>query len=266
MSATASPYRNPTDEVAKHAERLLAKHRSVDEEKIGAIYRRRHARIGFGQVGTAVGLPALLCIALVDEYQLFFLLLAWAAAILGGLVSYFRAKHQYQRARNKSLGEQEDPYDLVIRLQDTTLASEANREALHLLSALELPSHRWPLVAGSLLLPLSLVSVFFALTGIRMSELNEVLHFAFLFTVHVHIFAALNAWYFPKKDNLVASVGFATLLGLLPFIISALVVAVVAMASIVVCHMPITRAVKRERAWIIAALAAKNTAEAANPL
>ncbi len=265
MSTAAPPYRNARNEVAMHAKRLLAGHVSIDEDKLGAIYRRRSARIAFGIAGTYAGGLTLLFIALAERGQTLALALAWLAAFISGGVAYLRAGRRYQQARNKSLGANDDPYDLVIRLSHPNRREETNHDALASLEKLGLASHRWPLLAGAILLPLTLLTGFFALFSTSLHELDQINRFALVCTAHVHIFAMVSAWRYPRKQNAMAAVGIAAALGVIPFIISALVVAPVALVIVLICHYPIGRCVARENAWIVAAQS-KNTTAVASPL
>lgn len=250
MSADANIYRNASSEVADHAKRLLAMHRPIDDATIGAVYRRRYARLGFGYAGTVAGLTALLCVALASEGQVLMLWLAWLAAFLGGAVAYFWAAHRFRQSRRHALSSSDDPHELVIRLTRGDDRVEEIERRLDHIEGLGLMSHRLPLLVGALLLPISLIALVFAVGGSRVEEIDQVLRFAFVYTVHVHLYAAIAAWRYPKKRHGSAMVGIATALGLLPFLVSGFVVGVVAVLVVCTYYLPITYWVDRENQWL----------------
>jgi hypothetical protein len=250
MSAQATPYRNADDEVARHAMRLLASHRQVDDKKLAALYRNRCARAGFGYFGTVAGVLALVAITVADSGQVHMLAFAWAVACCGAVVAYHWASHDLTRRAKRAAIEPADPYSLVIQLTNTEGAHVPDNYMLERIESLGLDSHRYPLVVGALLLPLSLIAGFFALSDGMWTELEVLTKFAFVYTAHVHIFAVIAAWRFPKGRKAARTISIAAGLGLLPFIISSLFVGVIAAVITVCLFLPLSRWVDNENFWI----------------
>ena len=250
MNIQAPPYRDATDEVANHAKRLLAERRETDLEKLGTLYRHRVARIAFGWVGSLSAIASLIVIAAAEEGQVLALGLAWLAAFAGGIAGYVIAKNKFKTWREREEGASDEPHAVVLRLTKATSNEEEGPQSLNRIDDLALDSHRLPLLVGAMLLPLTCIVLFMLLCGAHQQELDQITRFAFLYTVHVHVYAAIAAWHYPKKRRAAAMIGIAALLGVLPFVLSSLVVGVVASFSAVVYYLPLTWWVDRETQWI----------------
>lgn len=253
MTAQAPPFRDATSEVANHAKRLLAGRRETDLGKLGSLYRHRMARIAFGWVGTFAAILALLGIAIAEEPQLWTLGFAWLAAFAGGIAGYLVAARKFSGWRVREECISQEPHAVVLRL--TQASSEDEQEdnspySLNRIDSLALNSHRLPLVVGAMLLPLTGIVTFMFLCGAHESELSLIARYGFLYTIHVHIYAAIAAWRFPEKRGSAAMIGIAAALGVLPFVLSALVVGAVATMSVAIYYLPITWWVDRESLWI----------------
>lgn len=227
------PYRSATDEVRAHAQRLVAGHTPPDESDLRRLYRRRMARIGFGVAGSLGGVLTALTIVFANHGQLDMLKLSWAMAGAGGLLCYVVAHWHYRLLQARKPEVTDDPYDLVIQFSRTANIATANPRALERVDALGLASLRWPLMAGAMLLPLTLLTLFFAMGGTRARELDELCRFAGVLTVHVHCYAMIAAWQFPHKRKSLRMVVIASLLGFIPFGLS--VIAVFPIAVVIVC-------------------------------
>ena len=253
MTAQAPPFRDASSEVANHAKRLLAGRRETDLGTLGLIYRHRMARIAFGWVGTFAALVALLGIAVDEEAQLWHLGSAWLAAIAGGVAGYLVAASKFNRWREREERISQEPHAVVLRLTRATNEEEQEdngRYSLNRIDSLALNSHRLPLLVGAMLLPLTGILTFMLLCGAHESELSLIAHYGLLYTIHVHIYAAIAAWRFPEKRGSAAMIGIAAALGVLPFVLSALVVGAVAAISVALYYLPITWWVDRESQWI----------------
>jgi hypothetical protein len=250
MSAQAPPYRNADDEVARHAKRLLASHRQVDDKKLRALYQSRCARIGFGYVGSMAAICALIAIAFADTGQIQILASAWAAAFAGGLIAYLGAHLDLARRAKKSAISAKDPYSLVIQLTNPIARDVRDDYLLNRIERLGLESHRYPLLVGAMLLPLTLIIGFFVVSEGIWADMGELATIALVYTAHVHLYAMIAAWRFPKSRRAGRTIAIATMLGVLPFIISAIFVGIIA-ATITLCFfIPLSYWVDRENAWI----------------
>lgn len=250
MSAQAPPYRNADDEVARHAKRLLASHRQTDEKKLRSLYQSRCARIGFGYVGSMAAILALVLIAVADSGQILVLASAWAAAFAGGLIAYLGAPLDLARRAKNSPLSAEDPYSLVIQLTNPVARDVRDDYILNRIVKLGLESHRYPLLVGAMLLPLTLIIGFFVATEGVWSDMDELTRIALVYTAHVHIYAILAAWFFPQKRRSGRIIAIATALGVLPFIISAIFVGIIAAVITLCFFIPISHWVDRENTWI----------------
>ena len=249
MSAQAPPYRNADDEVARHAKRLLASHRQVDDKKLRTLYRHRCARIGFGYVGSMAAICALIAIAVADNGQMLILGSAWVAAFAGGLIAYLGAHWDLaRRAKNNPIAE--DPYSLVIQLTNPLARDVRDDYLLNRIARLGLESHRSPLLVGAMLLPLTLITSFFFASDGVWTDLDELAKIALVYTAHVHLYAIIAAWRFPKSRRAGRTIAIATALGVLPFIISAVFVGAISVAITLCFFLPISYWVDRENTWI----------------
>lgn len=246
MNELANPYRNATEEVAKHAQRLLAKHGQGESETLGRIYRWRWARIGFGAVGVIAACLALLYISISGESPVLALALGWAATFAGGTGGYHWAARRDKSRHRRLLGASDDPYEQVLRLSNATETDEEDCDRVYQIAKLGLTSHRLPLLVGALLLPLSLVACFLILIDTGEAEMRYGLWYALMCTIHVHLYALFAAWTYPIRQRAIYVISVATTAGLLPFMLPALVVGVIATLIVGIYFGPLSAWLQRE--------------------
>jgi hypothetical protein len=175
----------------------------------------------------------------------------WAAAFAAGIGAYLWAARSFERQRIRFLGASNDAYELVLRLSKATEGDEEDPTSLYRVARLGLSSHRLPLLVVAMLMPLTLIACFLFLIDVGAAEMRDALRYGFAYTIHVHLYAVIAAWYFPLKQRVSFVIAIAAGLGIIPFLLSGLVVGVIATLVMALGFMPLSNWAKRENQWLI---------------
>ncbi len=83
--------------------------------------------------------------------------------------------------------------------------------------ALGLWSVRLPLLAMALLLPVTFASAFYALGGVSLHEMDDVIATSVRLTIHIHVWGVYAAWRFPQTRRVCPLYMMPALLGIIPY-------------------------------------------------
>ncbi len=170
-----APYRNATELIAEEAEAL----RETRREEVRALpaalrqlYLRRQGRIAFG-LTVSVGAVLMFASLLGCEGQTYMLISSWALGLAAAVIARAKARRTWGKALALPVATHE-PHQGLAALQ----AFEPRARALALVQPLEHASTAWPLIAVSLLGPLTLHLFVFLLMsgGAIMTEAWTTLH------------------------------------------------------------------------------------------